>query len=133
MRTLLLQSQDGQILPTHSFAAGLDYPAIGPELAWLYQTQRAESVTVTDEEALRGFKACARLEGIIPSLESAHAVWATMQLAEVVPKEANIVMTLSGRGDKDVQYVYELLSNARTDKPDSRMDRTRQLRPVGAG
>lgn len=92
VRTYILQTKVGQILGTHSISAGLDYPGVGPEHAWLHETKRGEYISATDEEALRGFRACTQMEGIIPALETSHAVWATMQLAKTMPKEANIVM-----------------------------------------
>ena len=92
VRTYILQSAVGQIMGTHSISAGLDYPGVGPEHAWLHETKRGEYTSATDEEALRGFRACTQMEGIIPALETSHAVWATMKLAKTLPKEANIVM-----------------------------------------
>lgn len=77
---------------THSISAGLDYPGVGPEHAWLHETKRGEYISATDEQALRGFRACTQLEGIIPALETSHAVWGTMELAKTLPKDANIVM-----------------------------------------
>ncbi|GAA5833046.1 hypothetical protein JCM11251_006493 [Rhodosporidiobolus azoricus] len=122
VRTYILQSSVGQILGTHSISAGLDYPGVGPEHAWLHETKRGEYVSATDEEALRGFRACTQFEGIIPALESSHAVWGTMQLAKTMPKDANIVMTLSGRGDKDVQEISEILPTKWADKLDWHID-----------
>lgn len=92
VRTYLLQSPTGQIIETHSISAGLDYPGVGPEHAWLKDSGRAEYVVATDEEALRGFKLCTELEGIIPALESAHAVWGAVEVARSLPKEADVVM-----------------------------------------
>lgn len=109
VRTYLLQTKDGQISGTHSISAGLDYSGVGPEHSWLKDSGRAEYMSATDEEALRGFRACTEKEGIIPALETAHAIWATIALARTLPKDQNIVMTLSGRGDKDVQEVSEIL------------------------
>ncbi|BGP17870.1 hypothetical protein JCM10213_008333 [Rhodosporidiobolus nylandii] len=122
VRTYILQSKVGQIMGTHSISAGLDYPGVGPEHAWLHESKRGEYVAATDEEALRGFRACTQMEGIIPALESSHAVWGTMQLAKTMPKEANIVMTLSGRGDKDVQEISEILPKKWADKLDWHID-----------
>ncbi|GAA5852234.1 hypothetical protein JCM8547_006706 [Rhodosporidiobolus lusitaniae] len=122
VRTYILQSKVGQILGTHSISAGLDYPGVGPEHAWLHETKRGEYVAASDEEALRGFRACTQFEGIIPALESSHAVWGAMQLAKTMPKEANIVMTLSGRGDKDVQEISEILPTKWADKLDWHID-----------
>jgi tryptophan synthase beta chain len=101
----LVQDEDGQILPAHSISAGLDYPGVGPEHAWLKDTGRAEYVAVTDGEALEAFGLLARLEGIVPALESAHAVAHAIRLAATLPREARLVIGLSGRGDKDVETV----------------------------
>lgn len=103
--TFVLQSPDGQIQPTHSVAAGLDYPAVGPEHALLREEGRAEYVAVTDEEALEAFRLCAELEGIIPALESAHALAYAAKLAPKFGREQIVLINLSGRGDKDVQQV----------------------------
>jgi len=92
VRTYLLQSPTGQIIETHSISAGLDYPGVGPEHAWLKDSGRAEYVVATDEEALRGFRLCTQLEGIIPALESAHAVWGAVEVAEALPKDADVVL-----------------------------------------
>jgi tryptophan synthase beta chain len=104
-RSYLLQDEDGQVLPAHSISAGLDYPGVGPEHSWLKQTGRAEYVAVTDDEALEALDLLARLEGIIPAIESAHAVAHAMRLARTLPREARLVIGLSGRGDKDVETV----------------------------
>jgi len=109
VKTYLLQTPSGQITETHSISAGLDYPGVGPEHAWLKDSGRAEYVVATDEDALRGFRMCSEKEGIIPALETAHAIWATVQLAKELPKDQNIVMCLSGRGDKDVEQIAEVL------------------------
>ncbi|KAI0273426.1 bifunctional tryptophan synthase TRP1 [Gloeopeniophorella convolvens] len=109
VRTYILQSTAGQIIETHSISAGLDYPGVGPEHAWLKDSGRAEYVVATDEEALRGFRMCTQLEGIIPALESAHAVWEAVRLAGTLPPEQDIVLCLSGRGDKDVEQISQLL------------------------
>ena len=108
-RTFVLQDEAGNIELTHSISAGLDYAAVGPEHAWLRDLGRTEYVHVSDAEALEGFQALARLEGILPALESAHAVAYTMQLARKVKDETVILINLSGRGDKDVQSVTEAL------------------------
>lgn len=92
VKTYILQTADGQIMGTHSISAGLDYPGVGPEHAWLKDSGRAEYMSATDEEALRGFRMCTEMEGIIPALETAHAIWATVALARSLPKEQNIVM-----------------------------------------
>jgi tryptophan synthase len=144
VRTYILQSSSGQIIETHSISAGLDYPGVGPEHAWLKDSKRAEYVVATDEEALRGFRLCTQLEGIIPgtaslrhhfyshnqigikALESAHAVWEAVRLAKTLPRNQDIVLVsplflvartfhilsfqcLSGRGDKDVEQISQLL------------------------
>src|SRR5215471_3174558 len=102
-RTYLLQDEMGQIRETHSIAAGLDYPGVGPELAWLKDSGRAEYATITDAEALDGLKLLSETEGIIPALESAHAVGYTAKLAPTLPSEQVMIVNLSGRGDKDMQ------------------------------
>jgi tryptophan synthase beta chain len=105
--SLLLQDEDGQIQETHSVSAGLDYPGVGPEHAWLKDSKRAEYVAVTDEEALAAFHALCRAEGIIPALESAHAVAQAMKMAPSMSKDAILLVNLSGRGDKDMHTVAE--------------------------
>jgi tryptophan synthase beta chain len=104
-RTYLLQDANGQIIETHSISAGLDYPGVGPEHAWLKDSGRAEYVAVTDAEALEAFHALARKEGILPALESAHAIAYAMKLAASMPKDAILLVNLSGRGDKDMHTV----------------------------
>ncbi|HXR25278.1 MAG TPA: tryptophan synthase subunit beta [Candidatus Binataceae bacterium] len=104
-RTYLLQDEMGQIRETHSIAAGLDYPGVGPEHAWLKDTGRADYVTVTDNEALEALKMLSETEGIIPALESSHAVAYAVKLASTLPREQVIVVNLSGRGDKDMGTV----------------------------
>ena len=106
-RTYLLQDSNGQISGTHSISAGLDYPGVGPEHAWLKDSGRAEYVAVTDDEALAAFHELCRSEGIIPALESAHAVAHAMKLARGMPKDAILLVNLSGRGDKDMQTVAQ--------------------------
>jgi tryptophan synthase beta chain len=108
-RTYLLQDEDGQITEAHSISAGLDYPGIGPEHSWLHEIGRAEYVPVTDREALDSFQRLAKLEGIIPALESAHALAAVEKLAPTMGKDKLIVLNLSGRGDKDIFTVAEAL------------------------
>jgi tryptophan synthase beta chain len=103
----VLQDDDGNIEPTHSISAGLDYAAVGPEHAWLRDLGRTEYVNISDAEALDGFKALARLEGILPALESSHAIAYTMQLAPTLKPGSIVVVNLSGRGDKDVHSVVE--------------------------
>ena len=104
-RTYLLQDEDGQILDTHSVSAGLDYPGVGPEHAWLKDSGRAEYVAVTDADALKAFHECCQIEGIIPALETAHAIAYATQLAPTMPRDALILVNLSGRGDKDMHTV----------------------------
>jgi tryptophan synthase beta chain len=106
-RTYLLQDEMGQIRETHSIAAGLDYPGVGPELAWLQHSGRAEYVTVTDEEALEALKLLSESEGIIPALESAHAVAHAIKLAPTLARDQVMIVNLSGRGDKDMQTVAQ--------------------------
>ena len=106
-RTYLLQNDDGQIMETHSVSAGLDYPGVGPEHAWLKDEQRAEYVGATDEEALQAFHDCCRIEGIIPALESSHALAHATRLAPTLPKDSILLVNLSGRGDKDLHIVAD--------------------------
>ena len=108
-RTYLLFDGDGQITEAHSISAGLDYPGIGPEHAWLHETGRATYISATDAEALEAFQLLSKLEGIIPALEPAHAVAKVMDLAPTLPKEHLMVVNLSGRGDKDIPQVAEIL------------------------
>ena len=104
-RTYLMQDENGQIIETHSISAGLDYPGVGPEHAWLKDTGRAEYVSITDEEALEAFHLMCRLEGIIPALESSHAVAHAMKMARDMSKDKVLLVNLSGRGDKDMNTV----------------------------
>jgi tryptophan synthase beta chain len=106
-KTYLLQDADGQITEAHSISAGLDYPGIGPEHAWLHDLGRVDYVSATDEEALEAFKLCARLEGILPALEPAHALAEVMKRAPKMRKDQSIVMNMCGRGDKDVFALAE--------------------------
>ena len=106
-RTYLIQDENGQIIETHSISAGLDYPGVGPEHAWLKDSGRAEYVSITDEEALNAFHTLTRMEGIMPALESAHAVAYAMKLAPSLPKDKVLLVNLSGRGDKDMNTVAE--------------------------
>jgi tryptophan synthase beta chain len=106
-RTYLLQDDNGQIIETHSISAGLDYPGVGPEHAWLKDSGRAEYVTVTDDEALAAFHDLCRYEGIIPALESSHALAYAARLAPTLPKDKILLVNLSGRGDKDMHTVAE--------------------------
>jgi tryptophan synthase beta chain len=107
-RTYLLQDEDGQIIETHSISAGLDYPGVGPEHAWLKDAGRAEYVGITDKEALQSFHDLCRMEGIIPALESSHALAYACKLAPTLPKDKILLVNLSGRGDKDMHTVAEL-------------------------
>jgi tryptophan synthase beta chain len=106
-RTYLLQDANGQIVETHSVSAGLDYPGVGPEHAWLKDAGRATYVTVTDAEALVAFGECCRIEGIIPALESSHALAYAARLAPTLPRDKILLVNLSGRGDKDMNTVAE--------------------------
>jgi tryptophan synthase beta chain len=108
-RTYLLQDDDGQIKDAHSISAGLDYPGIGPEHAWLNDTGRVDYVSITDREALAAFQLCSRLEGIIPALEPAHALAHVGKIAPDLPPDHLIVMNLCGRGDKDIFAVADHL------------------------
>jgi len=109
MRSFFLQNEEGQILTTHSISAGLDYPGVGPEHAYLFESGRAEYVYATDQEALEGFKLLSRLEGIIPALEPAHAVLKVVEIASKLSKEDIVIFNLSGRGDKDMETVMKHL------------------------
>jgi tryptophan synthase beta chain len=104
-RTYLLQDANGQITETHSVSAGLDYPGVGPEHAWLKDQKRAEYVAITDDEALQAFSDLCHYEGIIPALESAHAVAHAVKIAPTLAKDKALLVNLSGRGDKDMQTV----------------------------
>ena len=106
-RTYLLQDANGQITETHSISAGLDYPGVGPEHAWLKDQHRAEYVSITDDEALEAFSDLCHYEGIIPALESAHAVAYAVKIAPSLPKDKALLVNLSGRGDKDMQTVAD--------------------------
>ncbi|NOY66426.1 MAG: tryptophan synthase subunit beta, partial [Gammaproteobacteria bacterium] len=107
-RTYLMEDQDGQIIETHSISAGLDYPGVGPEHSWLKDVGRAQYVAVTDDEALKAFHSLTRIEGIMPALESSHALAYTMKLAPTMKKDQIIIVNLSGRGDKDIHTVAAL-------------------------
>jgi tryptophan synthase beta chain len=108
-RSYILQDDNGQIQLTHSVSAGLDYAAVGPEHAWLHDEKRVEYSYATDEQALNAFQKLARLEGIIPALESSHAIAACIERAPKMPKDALVIVNLSGRGDKDVQTVANIV------------------------
>ena len=111
MYTYVLQDKDGQIMDTHSISAGLDYPGVGPEHSFLKHSKRASYISCTDENAIKAFLALSKYEGIIPALESSHAIYQAMQMAKKMKKSDSIVVTLSGRGDKDVEIVQRNLKN----------------------
>jgi len=104
-RTYLMEDEDGEIIETHSISAGLDYPGVGPEHAWLKDSGRATYVSITDDEAMQGFHTLTRLEGIIPALESSHAIAYAMKLAPTMRPDQSILVNLSGRGDKDINTI----------------------------
>ncbi len=104
-RTYLMQDDDGQILPTHSISAGLDYPGVGPEHSYLKDIGRAEYVSATDDQAMEGFRLLNRTEGILPALESSHAIAAVAELAPQMDEGSIVIINLSGRGDKDIHTV----------------------------
>ena len=108
-RTYLLQNEDGQILDGHSISAGLDYPGVGPEHSWLRDSGRVEYVPILDDEALDAFQLTTKVEGIIPALESAHAIAHAVKLAPTLGKDQIVIVNLSGRGDKDVHTVAKML------------------------
>jgi len=109
MKSFFLQDEEGQILTTHSISAGLDYPGVGPEHAYLFESGRADYVYATDQEALEGFKLLSRLEGVIPALEPAHAVLRVVEIAGKLSKDDIVIFNLSGRGDKDMETVVKHL------------------------
>ena len=111
-RSFVMQDADGQIMGTHSISAGLDYPSVGPEHAWLRQTERAGYTAVTDDEALLALQILSRTEGIIPALESSHAVAEAIRRAPDMPKDSILLVNLSGRGDKDLDTVIKALGDA---------------------
>ncbi|RVA53390.1 pyridoxal-phosphate dependent enzyme, partial [Mesorhizobium sp. M7A.F.Ca.US.001.01.1.1] len=108
-RTYLLQNSDGQIMDGHSISAGLDYPGVGPEHSWLRDSGRVEYVPILDDEALEAFKLTTRVEGIIPALESAHAIAHAVKIVPAMDKDQIVIVNLSGRGDKDVHTVASML------------------------
>ena len=107
-KSIVLQDENGQIQETYSISAGLDYPGIGPEHAFLHEHERIKFVTSTDDDALRGFTTCSQMEGIIPALESAHAVAYALKLAKTMTPDQTIIVNMSGRGDKDINTVATL-------------------------
>jgi len=107
-RTYIMEDENGQIIETHSISAGLDYPGVGPEHAWLKDEARAEYVAIDDQEALQGFHDLTLIEGILPALESSHAIAYATKLAPTMDKEQHIIVNLSGRGDKDIHTVAEI-------------------------
>ncbi|MDG1205818.1 MAG: tryptophan synthase subunit beta, partial [Pseudomonadales bacterium] len=107
-KTYLMQDEDGQILPTHSISAGLDYPGVGPEHSWLKDIKRAEYVSIDDKQALHAFRQLNLLEGILPALESAHALAYGAELASKMSKDEIVVINLSGRGDKDIPTMAKI-------------------------
>jgi tryptophan synthase beta chain len=109
-RTYLLMNDDGQIEEAHSISAGLDYPGIGPEHAWLNDVKRVNFLSATDDEAVAAFQLCSKLEGIIPALEPAHAIARLLDIAPLKPKDHLMVVNVSGRGDKDLDSVASYLS-----------------------
>lgn len=119
-RTFIMQDENGQVLETHSISAGLDYPGVGPEHAWLQEIGRAQYVGITDQEALEAFHYLCRVEGIIPALESSHAVAYAMKLAKTMKPEQSILVNLSGRGDKDIGTVADLSGVDFYDRPSMR-------------
>lgn len=107
MKSYFLQNEEGQIAPVYSISAGLDYPGVGPEHANLYKTGRAEYVPITDEEAVQALEYLSRTEGIIPAIESAHAVAAALKIAPEMKPDQIMILNISGRGDKDMQQIAE--------------------------
>ena len=115
MKSYFCQDQYGQIAPVYSISAGLDYPGVGPEHAWLHDTGRATYVGITDEEAVGAFEYLSRMEGIIPAIESAHAIAEAMKIAPKMGKDQIIVVTVSGRGDKDCAAIARYRGENLTD------------------
>ncbi|MBW3655783.1 MAG: tryptophan synthase subunit beta, partial [Gemmatimonadetes bacterium] len=120
-KTYLLQDHDGQILDAHSISAGLDYPGIGPEHAFLHDSGRARYLSATDGEALDAFQLCARLEGIIPALEPAHALARVGEIAREVGPGGHVVVNLCGRGDKDIYTVADALAGHADDPVETKL------------
>ncbi|MBT4746787.1 MAG: tryptophan synthase subunit beta, partial [Candidatus Thioglobus sp.] len=107
-RTYLMEDENGQIIEGHSISAGLDYPGVGPEHAYLKDSGRAQYVAITDKEALDAFHTLTKVEGILPALESSHAVAYGIKLAQTLDKDKHIIINLSGRGDKDIHTIAEI-------------------------
>jgi tryptophan synthase beta chain len=120
MRTYVLQDDDGQTLETHSISAGLDYPGVGPEHAWLAENGRASYRAVTDAEAMEAFSALCRTEGIIPAIESAHALAGALQVGRQLGPDSVLLVNLSGRGDKDVDIAARWFGHLDEDVSDAR-------------
>jgi len=118
-KTYLIQDREGQILEAHSISAGLDYPGIGPEHSWLHDVGRATYLSATDDEAVEALRLLTRLEGIIPALESSHALARLPQIAEAVGQDGIVVLNLSGRGDKDLDSVAAYLERRNASTPGS--------------
>ena len=116
-RTYLLQNDDGQIIDAHSISAGLDYPGIGPEHAWLHDQKRVNYVSATDEEALDAFQLCSRLEGIIPALEPSHALSFVGTIIGDMDKDQIMILNMCGRGDKDLGASFPCSRNAASFRP----------------
>jgi tryptophan synthase beta chain len=116
MFTYLLQDECGQVVETHSISAGLDYPGVGPEHAMLKELKRARYAASTDREAIEGFLTLSRFEGIIPALEPSHAISYAMKIAKKMNKDDIIVVTLSGRGDKDVEIVQNYIDRSKKNR-----------------
>jgi tryptophan synthase beta chain len=108
-KSMLLQDSDGQVQVAHSIAAGLDYPGVGPEHAFYKESKRAQYVTITDKEAIEGLKLLSRLEGIIPALETSHAIAYLQKLARRARKTSTVIVCLSGRGDKDMNQISKFI------------------------
>lgn len=106
-RCYVLQDDEGKVLPVYSIASGLDYPGVGPQHCYLHDIKRVQYETIKDREAVEAFYGLSRMEGIIPALESSHAVAYAIKLASKLPKDKNILVNLSGRGDKDIDFVME--------------------------
>jgi tryptophan synthase beta chain len=124
----VLQDEEGQTAPVHSISAGLDYPGVGPEHAYWKEMGRVEYVTASDAEALEAFQRLSRLEGIIPALESSHAVAHVLKVGRTWPKDAIVVINLSGRGDKDCMEVAEKLNMAEEQRGGGAGERTAESR-----